>query len=122
MSDAEYQKFVSFLSKKDVSYSTSVEQAIDELVKKAQAEKHYDDVKAEIEQLRKKVSHNKANDLNRFKPEIKELLEQEIALRYYFQKGAIEASFDDDEDILAAIKVLNNPQQYQSLLQASAKK
>ena len=122
LSDAEYQKFVSFLSKKDVSYSTSVEQAIDELVKKAQAEKHYDDVKAEIEQLRKKVSHNKANDLNRFKPEIKELLEQEIALRYYFQKGAIEASFDDDEDIMAAVEVLNNPQKFNGLLQASAKK
>ncbi|MBK0404953.1 S41 family peptidase [Adhaeribacter sp. BT258] len=122
ISDAEYQKFVTFLNKKDVSYSTSVEQSIDDLVKKAQAEKHYDDVKAEIEQLRKKVSHNKANDLNRFKTEIKELLEQEIAARYYFQKGAIEASFDDDEDILTAIKVLNDPQKYQGLLQASAKK
>ncbi|MFC5271129.1 S41 family peptidase [Adhaeribacter terreus] len=122
ISDAEYQKFVAYLGKKDISYSTSVEQAIDDLVKKAQAEKHYDDVKAEIEQLRKKVSHNKANDLTRFKPEIKELLEQEIAARYYFQKGAIESSFDDDEDILAAIDVLNNPQKYQGLLQASAKK
>lgn len=122
LTDAEYQKFVAFLGKKDVSYSTSVETAIDDLVKKAQAEKHYDDVKAEIEQLRKKVAHNKANDLARFKPEIKELLEQEIALRYYFQKGAIEASFDDDEDILAAVEILNNPQKFSGILQASAKK
>ena len=122
ISDAEYQKFVAFLSKKDISYSTSVEQAIDDLVKKAKDEKHYDDVKSEIELLRKKVSQNKANDLTRFKPEIKELLEQEIASRYYFQKGAIEATFDDDADILAAIEVLNNPQKYQGLLQASAKK
>src|SRR5688572_619466 len=122
LSEAEYQKFVAFLGKKDISYSTSVEQSIDDLVKKAQAEKHYDDVKAEIEQLRKKVSHNKANDLNRFKPEIKELLEQEIALRYYFQKGAIEASFDDDQDIITAMNVLNDPQKFNALLKPAAKK
>ncbi|HSI89550.1 MAG TPA: S41 family peptidase [Adhaeribacter sp.] len=122
LSDAEYQKFVAFLKKKDVSYSTSVEQAVDELVKKSKAEKHYDDVKVEIEQLRKKISHNKANDLQRFKPEIKELLEQEIALRYYFQKGAIEASFDDDEDIVTAMNILNDPQRYSSLLKTGGKK
>lgn len=122
VSDAEYQKFVSFLSKKDVTYSTNVELAIDDLVKKAKDEKHYDDIKNDVETLKKKIAVNKANDLIRFKPEIKELLEQEIVSRYYFQKGAIEASFDDDADILAAIEVLNNQSKYKDLLQASAKK
>ncbi len=118
LSDAEYQKFVAYLGKKDISYSTNVEQAIDDLVKKAQAEKHYDDIKNDVEVMKKKIASNKANDLMRFKPEIKEILEQEIATRYYFQKGSIEASFDDDADILAAIDVLNNTSKYQGILQA----
>jgi len=122
ISDAEYQKFVNYLSKKDITYSTNVELAIEDLVKKAQEEKHYDDIKNDVETLKKKVAVNKANDLVRFKPEIRELLEQEIVSRYYFQKGAIEASFDDDADILAAIDVLNNMPKYKGLLQASAKK
>ena len=119
ISDAEYQKFVAFLAKKDISYSTSIEKSVADLEKQAKDEKHYDDIKADIELIKKKISTNKANDLVRFKLEITELLEQEIAMRYYFQKGAIEASFDDDKDILTAMNVLNDPQRFQTLLKSN---
>ena len=87
----------------------------------------YDDVKAELDAIRKKVSTNKSNDLTRFKPEIRELLEQEIVSRYYFEKGRTEAGFDDDPNIIAAVAVLNDPNRYSALLKptgqaASARK
>ncbi len=91
-------------------------------MKKAESEKHYEDIKAEVEAMRKKITSNKSNDLTRFKTEIQELLEQEIVTRYYFQKGGIEASFDDDPDIKAAVTVLKDQGKYKSLLTASAKK
>jgi carboxyl-terminal processing protease len=118
LSDADYQKFMTFLANKDVTYSTSVEQSMEDLIKKAQEDKHFEDIKNEIEVIKKKISHNKANDLIRFKDEIREMLEQEIASRYYFQKGMIEATFDDDADILAAINVLNNPDKFKGYLKA----
>jgi carboxyl-terminal processing protease len=93
-----------------------MEKSLTLLSSKAKEEKHYDDVKAEIEAIRRKVSTNKSNDLTRFKPEIRELLEQEIVSRYYFQKGQIEASFDDDPDILMAMNVLNDQARYNALL------
>jgi carboxyl-terminal processing protease len=52
----------------------------------------------------------------RFRPEIQEMLEAEIASRYYLQKGYIESSFDDDPDILMAKRVLTDSQQYASYL------
>lgn len=122
LSDAEYQKFVAFLSKKDISYATGVEKSVEDLVTKAKADKHYDDIKTDIELIKKKISTNKSNDLSRFKPEIKELLEQEIVSRYYFQKGVIEASFDDDQDIITAMNVLNDNPRFNSLLKAGSKK
>ncbi|WP_210461888.1 S41 family peptidase [Rufibacter roseolus] len=122
LSDAEYQKFVTFLNGKDISYSTDVEKALDDMIKKAKEDKHYDEVKGDIEQIRKKVAANKGNDLMRFKPEIVELLEQEIVSRYYLQKGLVEATFNDDKNIVAAVEVLNNPTKYQSLLSTSTKK
>ncbi|QHL87718.1 PDZ domain-containing protein [Nibribacter ruber] len=122
LSDAEYQKFVSYLSGKDISYSTDVEKALDNMIKKSKEDKHYEEVRTDIEQIRKKVATNKSNDLNRFKPEIMEMLEQEIVSRYYLQKGLVESTFDDDQDILAALDILNNTTKYQSLLMASAKK
>ncbi|MDQ3290744.1 MAG: S41 family peptidase [Bacteroidota bacterium] len=120
LSDADYQKFVSFLANKDISYSTSVEKAMDELVKKSKEDKHFDDIKADIDVIKKKISTNKANDLTRFKPEISELLEQEIASRYYFQKGMIESTFDDDQDIITAISLLNDTPKYNAYLRPTA--
>jgi carboxyl-terminal processing protease len=120
LSDADYQKFMAFLANKDVTYSTSVEQSVEDLINKAKDDKHFEDIKNEIEVIKKKISHNKANDLIRFKDEIREMLEQEIASRYYFQKGMIEATFDDDEDVLAAINVLNSPDKFKGYLKPGA--
>ncbi|WP_324672975.1 S41 family peptidase [Hymenobacter sp. GOD-10R] len=116
LSDAEYQKFTQFLATKDINYSTDAEKSLADLTKKVKDEKHYDDVKTELEAIRRKVSTNKGNDLTRFKTEIRELLEQEIVSRYYFQKGQIEASFDDDPNILMAMQVLNDAPRYAALL------
>ncbi|WP_347157080.1 S41 family peptidase [Pontibacter chitinilyticus] len=118
LTDEEYQKFMAYLNGKDLSYTTSMERELDAVAEDAKAGKHYDDIKSDLEDIRKKVSHNKANDLTRFKPEIKEVLEAEIASRYYLQKGYIEATFDDDPDIQAAKLVLNDPQRYASYLKA----
>jgi carboxyl-terminal processing protease len=121
LSDAEYQKFTDFLKGKDISYSTDAEKSLNDLTKKVKEEKHYDDVKTELEAMRRKVSTNKSNDLTRFKPEIKDLLEQEIVSRYYFQKGQIEATFDDDPNILMAMNVLNDPNRYAALLRPNGR-
>ena len=127
LTDADYQKFVTFLQSKNINYSTESEKTLADFTKKVKDEKHYEDVKTELEAVRKKMTVNKANDLQRFKPEIKQLLELEIVSRYYFQKGRTEASFDDDPDILAAVAVLNDPNRYAALLKptgqaASARK
>ena len=118
LTDADYQKFVDYLKDKDINYNTDAEKALADLTKKVKAEKHYEDVKVELEGMRRKVTTNKANDLTRFKPEIRELLEQEIVSRYYFQKGSIEATFDDDPNILMALNVLNDQPRYSALLRA----
>ena len=47
--------------------------------------------------------HNKKEDVQKNKQEILQLLEEEIALRYYYQAGRIEAMFDHDKEILKAL-------------------
>ncbi|HVD99724.1 MAG TPA: S41 family peptidase [Cytophagaceae bacterium] len=114
--DSDYSDFVKWLDGKDYDYKTKVEVTLDELVKTSKTEKYYDGIKDQIESLRKQVSHNKEKDLITFKEEVKEIIEEEIVSRYYLQKGIIEASFDDDEDIQAALKVLNDQAEYQKIL------
>lgn len=116
LSDKEFNEFVEWLKDKDYDYTTKAETEIKELEAAAKKEKYYDDIKDQIEQLAKKLMHNKEQDLYKHKKEISELLEQEIVGRYYLEKGIKEASFDNDPEILTAVRILKNPEEYQNLL------
>jgi carboxyl-terminal processing protease len=116
LSDAEYDEFTKWLVGKEYDYTTKVETDLTDLTANAKKEKYYEDIKEQIEQLKKRVSHNKELDLVKNKEEIREYLEQEIVSRYYFEKGVKEASFDNDAELQAALKVLNNQEEYKKIL------
>ncbi|MEY3412813.1 MAG: hypothetical protein RIQ70_1502 [Bacteroidota bacterium] len=116
MSDAAYADFVKFIADKEYDYKTKVETNLEVLIATAKKEAYYDGIKDKIESLKAQISHNKEKDLYTFRKEIQQALEEDIASRYYLQKGAIEASFDHDEDILEAIKILKDTERYKKLL------
>jgi len=116
ISDKEYEEFITWLSDKDYDYTTKVEKTIEDLKKYSKTEKYFDDIKEEIDDLESKVAHNKEYDLKAFSEEIKSVLEERIVEHYYLMKGNFEASFDDDKQIRAAIDILNNPAEYNSIL------
>ncbi len=120
LAPGDYERFISYLGTKDVSYKTGVETAVEELVKQAKEDKHYDDIKTDVVAMQKKIQLNKGNDLVRFKAEIVPLIEAEIVSRYYFQKGLTEASFGYDEDVKTAVAVLNDAPRYAALLKPTA--
>ncbi|MDH3710036.1 MAG: S41 family peptidase [Cyclobacteriaceae bacterium] len=117
LADSDYQKFISWLSDKDYDYTTRVENSIDELIAQAKKEKYYDDISKQILVLRSNVEHNKDSDLQKFKADIKQILEEEISSRYYLSRGVIETSFSADDDVKAAVKALRDSQNYGELLE-----
>lgn len=116
LSDQDFDDFVKFLEGKDYSYTTSTEKMLDEIKSSAEKEKYLKDIEKELESLSNIVKKNKQNDLYRFKEEIKELLENEIVSRYYFQRGRIENSFSHDLDIKKANEILNDNKLYSQIL------
>ncbi|GAB4123297.1 MAG: S41 family peptidase [Raineya sp.] len=116
MSDAEYQTFVNWVKTKDYAYTTEAEKSYQNLVEAAKKDKTYEQIQADLNALKNKISKNKEIDLITFKNEIKELLEEEICARYYFEKGQIEARFDNDKEVQEAIKILQNPEKYKKIL------
>ncbi len=118
LSDKEYQDFVTYLTGKEYGYSTKSEELLKELETTTKDEKYYDAIAAELTKLKQSVSHDKNNDLVKHKDEIKRLLEDEIVSRYYYSSGRTLVSFNYDEDIKAALKVLNDNGQYKKLLTA----
>lgn len=116
LSDADYEDFKKWLSGRDFDYVTRVEKETKKLIDIAKEEKKYSQLKSYFDELELATKHNKERDLETFKEEIKMLLEQEIAGRYFYEKGIIESTFGRDPDVQAAISVLNDPEIYQSIL------
>lgn len=116
ISDEEYVEFANWLKGKDYDYTTQVEKDIDRLIATSKDEKYYEDIAEQIESLKKATLHNKEQDLQTFKREIKTLLEQEICSRYYLQDGIIESTFNRDADVKAAVDVLNDTTRYNAIL------
>lgn len=119
LSEEDYDRFLEFLKGKSYDYTTQSDDQLEELIKVAKQEKYYTEAEGEFEALRKKLAHDKEHDLQTFSPEIKSLLFEEIASRYYYQKGRIVASLEDDAELNKAIEILKNPQMYASVLQKS---
>lgn len=122
LSDADFEDFKNYISGKDYDYMTSSEKALDDFKKKAEDEKYFSAVKDQFELLKHNLQHDKQADLEKNKTEIMELLDEEIARRYYFQKARYEASFLHDEDVQEALKLFSDVSKYKDLLKAAAKK
>jgi carboxyl-terminal processing protease len=116
LSDAEYNDFIAFLSKRDYNYDTRVEKLLNELRDEAEKENKIGDLKPEFDALKAKVSHSKKNDLVLFKDEIRKVLESEIVSRYYFEKGRLEQNFKYDNELNEAQKVLSDKSVLASIL------
>ena len=58
----------------------------------------------------------KKNDLQLHKDEIKQVLENEIVSRYYFEKGRYQTNFKYDKELAQAVKVMQDKQMVASIL------
>ncbi len=122
INDSIYNDFKTFISDKEYDYETRSEKSLEELKKNAEQEKYFNAIAEEFENLKQKMMHDKQEDLIKFKDELCALLKQEIAARYYFQKGRIIASLQSDNDLNRAKEIINNLSIYSSILNGTYEK
>ena len=116
LTDAEFNDFTKWVDKKDYSYKTETEYALDSLKATAIKEKYYDDSKSEFDALKSKLSHDKKQDLLKHKENVKYMLENEIVSRYYFTRGRIAQNMQHDKELDKAVSVLKAPAEYNGIL------
>ena len=116
LSDQDYADFRDFLIARKFDYKTVTEQSLNELISNAKKEKYYDLHRDLFNEIEKDITHSLDQDLSIFKPEIKELLEEELVSRYFYEDGAIAWTIKNDEQVNKAIEVLNNKEKYSSIL------
>jgi carboxyl-terminal processing protease len=105
--DEEYVRFKEFVKSKGFEYETKSESELKKLIEIAKEEKYYDPAADEFVILEKKLAHDDDKDLNNFRKEIEELINEEVISRYYYQKGRISLSVETDTQVLKALDILD---------------
>jgi carboxyl-terminal processing protease len=116
ITEEDYHAFTSMVSQRDFTYQTKSEESLNKLIETAKREKYYDLAIEEFTALKGKLAHNNEKDLDNFSEEIKSLLKEEIAVRYFYQGGRVKASIQDDPEVAKAVEVLVQPRLYLSTL------
>ncbi|MBN1132196.1 MAG: S41 family peptidase [Bacteroidales bacterium] len=116
LSDEDYLDFQNFVETRGFSYQTETEQIYNELVTTAKKEKYYQVAEEAFLKLEEKLMHDNLQDLETFRPEIQELLQEEIVNRFYYQAGRVQAQIQNDIQLDKATELLQNPQQVEEIL------
>ena len=116
LTDADFEDFKQRVLQSKFRYDRSTESYLESLEKLARFEGYYDDAKEEFAQLRAKLKHNVAKDLDYNRETLKDLIANEIVTFYYFQRGSVEQSLTWDKQMKEAIKLLQSPEEYGKIL------
>ncbi|NTE05394.1 S41 family peptidase [Agrobacterium tumefaciens] len=116
LSDADYAAFVNTLADKDLTYQSKTERLLSDLRIEAEKENKSAEVKADLENLKYKLTVSKKTDMAVHKSEIKRILETQIISRYFYEKGRIEQSFQYDKELMGAKALFGNQPQMLAIL------
>lgn len=116
LSNDDYQDFVNYVKSQNFEYSTRTDLLLKQLKASTESDNYYNNVKDDYAKMLSDVENAKKNDLAKNKDDIKELLEEEIASRYYYDKGRIQIEISMDKEVQRGIELLNNQAKYDSIL------
>jgi len=116
LTEKDLNDFFTYLSDKEYDYTSKSEQLLKNLKEVTDKEQYFAALKTDISQLETEIKHDKQQDLQKNKEEIRQLLEYEIVSRYYLLHGQITESLEDDEAVKKAVEILQNNVKYQQIL------
>ena len=119
ITDDIYNDFMQFVKDEGFTFTSKSETDIKALEKTAKLEGYLDEIQPILNQAVAKIEKEKAKDLIDNRDEIEELLKYEIVSRYYYQKGRIIATLDDDTELKRAFEVILNQEEYNNILKGT---
>ena len=119
---AEYADFQAFVKEKKFTYDRGSSRMLDMLRKMAKLEGYAEVAKDEFKALEAKLSPDINYDFKRWEKEVRKLVETAIVTSFYYEKGAILATLQEDKFIQEGLKVLCDDARYRSILAAPKKK
>lgn len=110
----DFDGFLGFLKQRNFEYESETERLLQKLL--AKSEKDGFELESNIQDIQKQIEAAKQNELQRHRDEIIDMIEKEIAGRYYYQRGKVQMGLRNDEEIKEAVSLLHDTPKYEKLL------
>ncbi len=120
-SDEDYAAFVDSIQSSGFEAGKPAKQVLQVLRDVIKREGYQEATSAELDALEAKLAYDIRADLMRFRKEIEPFLCDELAHRYYFQKGGVQQQLVGDPCVELALQVLSSPDEYKKILTPAAK-
>ncbi len=120
LNERDMERFEAFLGEKKFTYRTNSEAMLEELTNSAREEDLFNDNREAIEKLREGLSHTLERDMSVYGADVAELIESELAGRYFYDAGMVQYSLTRDSQVKEAISIASDKARYQSLLRGSS--
>ncbi|MHA8065167.1 S41 family peptidase [Aquirufa sp. ROCK2-A2] len=114
--EEEFNAFGKWLKSQKFQFESNIEKQIKQVLELSKKDPAYVSLEQNLNSIKSDWVSSIDKELLSNKKEIVKLLESEIILHFYFQKGVKEWSFTKDESILESIKLFEQPEKYQSIL------
>lgn len=110
----DWDQFEAFITRGDFEYTSKAERKLREAV--AAAEKEGYDVGQSLASVEAAIDRQQLAAIQQYKEEIIDIIEKDIAGRYFYQRGEVRMGLRNDREVQEAIAVLNDPARYAKLL------
>ena len=110
----EFNQFLSFIEKRNYDFDSDSDLLFKKLKKTAGKEGY--NIDGSFNQLESALKAAKRNEVVNNEDAIIKMIEKEIAGRYYYENGKIRMGLRNDSEVKEAIKLIENPNEYNRIL------
>lgn len=114
LSFTAYDAFLKYLDERSFRFKTESEKLLDKLEKEASDEGY--DLGNVTQTLAKQIKAEQRKILLEYKDVITDLIEKEVAGRFYYEEGRVRLGLRNDAEVKEAVKLLNDSDRYDKLL------
>nr|WP_308219328.1 S41 family peptidase [Flavobacterium sp. NRK F10] len=116
VSDADFNTFKSFIKQDRYKLDTETEIALENVLEKAKKEQIESSITAQYEQLKQALKKSEETEVEKYKNEIKRLLQEELIIRYAYKEGLYTYFTQNAGEIQKAQEILNSVTEYNKIL------
>ena len=114
ITDEDYADFVKLAMERDIPYKSESRAALEKL-RQSLAKERNTSLDEALNAIDKGLKDDKRSNLETFRKEITEQINQNIVLRYAYAAGVIANSLRDDEEVQEAVKLLADKAKYEHI-------